>query len=53
MCGIFDETKELSTSYIDSWRKKISTDKKLIMTASGQAQKAVDFIMNKKAGKGE
>ena len=51
--GIFDETLEMSTSYIESWRKKISEDKKLVITAAGQAQKAVDFVMNKKSGKGE
>lgn len=33
-----------SASYIDSWRRKLSKDKKLIVTASAQAQKSANWI---------
>lgn len=35
-----------SASYIDGWRKKISDDPSIVVDASGQAQKAVDFIIS-------
>jgi len=42
--GIDGVTLENSASYIDGWRRKISKDIKLIITAAAQAQKAVDHI---------
>ena len=46
-CGI--ETKQAfknSAAYIQSWLKALHNDKRLIVSASGQAQKAVDMILN-------
>jgi antirestriction protein ArdC len=46
--GIENVTLENSASYIDGWRKRISEDKTLIVKAANQAQKAADYILNKK-----
>lgn len=46
-CGI-SNTIENSAAYIDSWRKKISEDKQLIVKAASAAQKASDYILGKK-----
>lgn len=40
-----DKAFSNSVSYIQSWRKRISEDKKLIVTAAQQAAKAVDRIL--------
>jgi len=40
------EVLQNSVSYLDSWRKKISDDPKLIVYASGKAQKAANYILN-------
>ena len=51
MCGITGiEKKTLnnSTAYIQSWLHKLRDDKRLIVVAAAQAQKAVDYITNKK-----
>lgn len=45
--GIFDNTVEQSASYIKSWLSKLKENKKWLVQASGKAQKAVDFIMNR------
>lgn len=42
--GTFDN----SVAYIGSWLKRLQNDPKMIINASQQAQKAVDFITNKK-----
>jgi antirestriction protein ArdC len=34
-----------SVAYISGWSKKFQEDKKIIVTAAGQAQKAVDYIL--------
>lgn len=39
-------TFENSIAYIDSWRKKLKEDNKIILQASSQAQKAVNLILN-------
>jgi antirestriction protein ArdC len=36
-----------SVSYISTWLERLRKDKKLIVYASGQAQRATDFILNK------
>ena len=49
MCGhagIDAATIDNQTAYIDSWRKKISEDPKLIVSAAAMAQKASSFILN-------
>ena len=40
-----NSTIENQASYIDNWIKAIKGDSKLIVTASGKAQKAVDYIL--------
>ena len=44
--GIENQTIENSAAYIDGWRKKLSADKKVVVYAAAQAQKAADFILN-------
>lgn len=44
MVGIDNSTIDNSASYIASWLRKLKDDKTLIVTAAGQAQKAVDYI---------
>ncbi len=46
--GIETKTFDNSVAYIQTWRKKLSEDKKLIVTAAGRAQKGSDFILNVK-----
>lgn len=44
--GIENKTIDQSASYIKSWIKVLKNDYTLIVTASQQAQKAVDYIQN-------
>lgn len=44
--GILNHVIDNSTAYINSWLNKLRNDKKLIITASGQAQKAVNYLLN-------
>ena len=46
MLGIEQATLEQSASYIKSWLGKFKGDKKILMQASSQAQKAVDYILS-------
>lgn len=46
--GIENHTIDQSASYIQSWIKVLRNDHSLIITASQQAQKAVDYIQNQK-----
>ena len=46
LTGIETATIENSAAYIDGWRKKINDNVKLVITAAGKAQKAVDYILN-------
>lgn len=46
--GILDKEIQSSTAYIQGWLAKLRDDKRVIVTASGQAQKAVDFILSRK-----
>lgn len=43
---IKDKTIENSTAYIQSWLKVLKNDKKLVLIAASQAQKAVDYILD-------
>ena len=45
--GILDKGIENSVAYIQGWLAKLKNDKRFIISASGQAQKAVDFILGK------
>lgn len=44
-CGMFNEVKENSTAYIQSWLKVLKNDKKMIISAGAAAQKAFDYII--------
>lgn len=46
VAGIDNHTIENSASYLDSWLRALKSDKKLIVQASAQAQKAADYIQN-------
>ncbi len=46
--GIENQTISNQASYVGSWLSKLRNDKKLIITAASQAQKAADYIMNRK-----
>jgi len=48
MVGIDNYTIDNSASYINSWLRKLRNDKKFIVSASQQAQKACDLILNTK-----
>lgn len=45
--GIEGKTIDNQAGYISNWLEKLKNDKKLIITASSHAQKAVDYILNK------
>lgn len=45
MVGIDNKTAENSAAYLRSWLKKLKDDKKMLVSASYAAQKAVDFIV--------
>lgn len=49
LCGFTGITNTIknSASYIGGWLKKLRDDKKFIISAAAQAQKACDFILNK------
>jgi antirestriction protein ArdC len=43
--GIDNTTMENSAAYVGSWLRRLKDDKKLIVQAAGQAQKAADYIL--------
>lgn len=45
---ILEKEIQNSASYIQGWLEKLRADKRFIISASGQAQKAVDFILGRK-----
>lgn len=52
--GILDkEIESMTVSYINGWLEKLRNDKRFIVQASGQAQKAVDCILNLSVAKEE
>ncbi|MBF0315159.1 MAG: hypothetical protein HQK52_17170 [Oligoflexia bacterium] len=44
-CDILEETFENSASYISGWISKLKSNPKLIIEASSQAQKAVNYLL--------
>ena len=46
--GIAERTIDSSAGYIENWLKQLKNDKTLIVYAAAQAQKAADFILNRK-----
>jgi antirestriction protein ArdC len=47
--GIEAKTIENSAAYLDHWRRKISDDPKLVVTAAARAQKAADYVLGEYA----
>ena len=45
--GIVERTIDNSAAYIQSWLQRLKEDRKLVVQASAQAQKAADFILGK------
>ena len=43
--GISPPTIEQSAAYIDGWRKKIASDKKIVVQAAGLGQRAADHVL--------
>ncbi len=51
LCGraeIESKVIENSASYISSWLERLRNDRRLVVTAASQAQKAADYILNTK-----
>jgi antirestriction protein ArdC len=48
--GIENVTIENSAAYIAGWLKALKNDKTLLVHAAAQAQKAADYILNRKGG---
>jgi antirestriction protein ArdC len=46
--GIVERTVDNSAAYIQNWLAELSKDRKLVIQAAAQAQKAADFILGKK-----
>src|ERR1700729_4517006 len=46
--GIAESTLENSAAYLKGWLEQLQNDKKLIVQAAAQAQKAADFILGTK-----
>jgi len=53
MAGISSNTIQNQVNYIGHWLRKLSDDKKLIITAASQAQRACDYILDNMQGKQE
>lgn len=47
-CGIENATIHNSAGYLQNWIRALRGDKKLAITAAAQAQKAADYILNRK-----
>jgi len=52
-CGIENKTIDNSAAYIQGWLKRLNNDSTLIISASAQAQKAVDYILGIKGSEKE
>ncbi len=50
--GIAPKTLDNSAAYIASWLKALKNDRRAVVIAAGQAQKAADFILGAKAFEG-
>jgi antirestriction protein ArdC len=46
--GIFDRTANNSAAYLNGWLDALKRDTSLVLTAAAQAQKATDYILNRK-----
>lgn len=52
-CAIENSTVDQSASYIQAWLERLVDDRKLVIQAAAQAQKACDFILGFQHGKPE
>ena len=53
LCGqvaIVERTLNNSASYVASWLQRLKDDRRLVVQAAAQAQKAADFILGRKFG---
>jgi antirestriction protein ArdC len=48
MTGILPNGIKNTVAYLDNWLGVFKKDKRYLVTASGYAQKAADFILNRK-----
>lgn len=48
VAGISPLTIEQSAAYFDGWRKRLNGDKKLVVHAAGAAQRAADWVTDKR-----
>lgn len=46
--GIFNRTVNSSAAYLQSWLEALTNDATMIVSAAAQAQKAADYILNRK-----
>jgi antirestriction protein ArdC len=46
--GIENKTIDSSAAYIKGWLEKLDNDKRLIIIAAAKAQRAVDYVLNRK-----
>ncbi len=46
--GIVQDTIDNSAAYISNWLKRLKDDVRLVVTAAAQAQKAADFVLDRK-----
>lgn len=46
--GIGEKVIDNQTAYIAGWLKQLRNDKRLVLNAAGKAQKAVDYILDRK-----
>lgn len=53
VAGIENGTIENSAAYIAGWLKGLKNDKKLLVQAAAQGQKAADYILNRSGGEGD
>jgi antirestriction protein ArdC len=51
--GIVERTISNSASYLQSWLERLKEDRRLVVQAAAQAQKAADFILGRQSGQQE
>ena len=49
VCGIANRTVDNSAAYIAGWPKKLRDDRKFIVHAAAQAQRACDYVLSAKS----
>jgi antirestriction protein ArdC len=49
IAGIENRTINTSAAYIAGWAKQLRDDRKLIIHAAAQAQRAADYVLNRKS----